>query len=512
MLHIHKELAVQEDIVWGWGEVTQTRDLISGGTGPQQYHKVNAMLIPAKDELGAETSDVQTELDLRMTIAAANKKFALIGGSPTQTFHVAPATAGTHATPQSQVTAQIAAAVSGIANNYAKRNNVLGLDQTTPFTPTKNYQPATKLYVDNKLVQIGAGDMSKAVYDKNDNGIVDNSEALGGIASTDAFMYRGSGTTLDANNFADMGNWVGQNIANAPDKSDTMVANFKSTTGGLAIQMAYSQGTNRSAERVYDGTTWTPWSYALGHTDIVNNFAGNGANPYAVASANTVKQLHTAIQGVEGVPIGTIVMFSGNVGTLPKDWHLCNGAPGSGTPNLNDKFIKGTSDPAKIGTHGGTKKATMPHHTHTANHGHSTRTTSSNGDHHHSMHHGHSATISHASGSHGHEGIYWDPAVGANYGIGLMDFKPYGSGSSHHTSTGLCLIPGHGDKHIKIYGDASGHGHSISVKSFSGNTGSKGDHTHTVSIPTASVTTGAAQVAGDNEPPYYVLAYIMKIA
>jgi len=489
MLHIHKELAVQEDIVWGWGIVTQTRDLISGGTGPIDYHKVNAMIVPAKDEQGNQTSDVQTELDLRMTITTANSKFASLNGSPTQTFHVAPATAGTHATPQAQVASQIAAAVSQIHNNYAKRINVLGLDQTTPFTPTTNYQPATKLYVDNKLTAIGAGDMAKAVYDKNDNGIVDNTDALGGIPSKEAFMYRGTGSSLDADNFASMGSWTGQSIANAPDNSETMIANFNSKANGLTIQMAYSQGSNRSSERTFDGTNWSAWSYALGHTDIVNTFAGNGSNPYAVASANTVKQLHTALTKLSGVPIGTITMFSGNLSTLPADWHLCDG--GATTPNLNDKFIKGTTDGNKIGTHGGHKNATMPSHTHTANHGHNTHSTSSVGSHHHSIRHDHPVDHTALDGYHNHKTPWGLKTIDL-----AMGHTPYGLVTAGHSTTD----------------DGGSHTHKYSVEDYVGNSGDAGHHSHTIKIPTASFTTGSAHVSGDNEPPYYVLAYIMKIA
>ena len=507
MLHIHKELAVKEDIVWGWGTVTQTRDLISGGVGPQDYHKVNASIVPAADELGAETSDVQTELDKRLTIINAAKTYALIGGSPTQTFHVAPATAGTHATPQAQVTAQIAAAVSGIANNYAKRDNVLGLDQTTPFTPTTNYQPATKLYVDNKLTAIGAGDMTKHVYDKNDNGIVDNSEALGGIPAKDAFMYRGTGTSLDANNFNEMGNWVGQNITDAPDTSSTMIANFRSTTGGLAIQMAYSQGTNRSAQREFNGTKWNPWQFAIGSGDIVNNYLGNAGNQYAVASADLVKGLKHTIDTIKPTPIGTIVMFSGNINTLPAEWHLCDGH--ANTPNMEGKFVKGTTDGNKIGTHGGTKSATMPSHTHTANHGHARVHTNTVGDHYHSASHTHSASATNKVGhQHDSETPFshpwkWD-------GNKLQQDKLLKASTTHPSDhTVSHFIDGSNFEKTTTSG---AHGHKITVHTTNVKTNTTGDHKHTVTIPTESVTTGSAHTAGDNEPPYYVLAFIMKIA
>lgn len=56
--------------------------------------------------------------------------------------------------------------------------------QTTnevPYTPTADYHPATKKYVDDIAINSGAGDMLRAVYDMNGNGIVDNAEKLGGV-------------------------------------------------------------------------------------------------------------------------------------------------------------------------------------------------------------------------------------------------------------------------------------------------------------------------------------------
>lgn len=43
--------------------------------------------------------------------------------------------------------------------------NVLTKDNETPFAPTGEYQPATKKYVDERVVDIGAADMTQAVYD-----------------------------------------------------------------------------------------------------------------------------------------------------------------------------------------------------------------------------------------------------------------------------------------------------------------------------------------------------------
>jgi hypothetical protein len=43
------------------------------------------------------------------------------------------------------------------------------------------------------------------------------------------------------------------------------------------------------------------------------------------------------ISGVGIVPIGSIIMWSGTIATIPTNYTLCNG--GNGTPNLTDKFV-----------------------------------------------------------------------------------------------------------------------------------------------------------------------------
>ena len=62
----------------------------------------------------------------------------------------------------------------------ANTSAVLTKTNTAAFTPTGNYHPATKKYVDDTVSAAGGGDMMKTVYDQNGDGIVDNAEKLGG--------------------------------------------------------------------------------------------------------------------------------------------------------------------------------------------------------------------------------------------------------------------------------------------------------------------------------------------
>ena len=56
----------------------------------------------------------------------------------------------------------------------ANSSDVLEKTNTTEFTPTADYQPATKKYVDDSVSSAGSGDMLKSVYDKDDDGIIDD--------------------------------------------------------------------------------------------------------------------------------------------------------------------------------------------------------------------------------------------------------------------------------------------------------------------------------------------------
>ena len=62
----------------------------------------------------------------------------------------------------------------------ADKTEVLTKTNTTVFTPTADYQPATKKYVDDLASNKGGGDMLKSAYDANKDGVVNDSDKLGG--------------------------------------------------------------------------------------------------------------------------------------------------------------------------------------------------------------------------------------------------------------------------------------------------------------------------------------------
>ena len=56
-------------------------------------------------------------------------------------------------------------------------------------------------------------------------------------------------------------------------------------------------------------------------------------------------------------PVGSIIPYTGDLEKIPVGWHLCDGI--NGTPNLNNTFLKGTSQQSEIGETGGNNQYTL---------------------------------------------------------------------------------------------------------------------------------------------------------
>ena len=182
-----------------------------------------------------------------------------------------------------------------------------------------------------------------------------------------------------------------------------------------------------------------------------------------------------------GSPAGTIVMWSGT--TAPSGWAICNGT--NGTPDLRGRFVVGMDEDAvttpvntttqtlnygAIGNMGGKNnhsllESEIPEHTHAINNA---------PNHNHKF-----ITSTAAEHDHGTDRYLYQAASSGGYQAGVTPNK----GTSTHQS-----------KQIPTSG---GHNHS-------GTTDSNGSHSHTM----GAVGSG---IAHENRPPYYVLAYIIKL-
>ena len=161
-------------------------------------------------------------------------------------------------------------------------------------------------------------------------------------------------------------------------------------------------------------------------------------------------------------PQGLICLWSGLVTAIPAGWAICNGS--NGTPDLRGRFIMGANTSTILpGATGGANT-----HTHTATAANTTAATTIGATTLTAAQmpaHEHTPVINFsnaASGGAGSGGFL----IGAKAGttnVYATETSEGGGGSHTHTATGTA-------------------------------------HTHTVTIAT-----------GDNLPPYYVLAYIMKL-
>ena len=128
-----------------------------------------------------------------------------------------------------------------------------------------------------------------------------------------------------------------------------------------------------------------------GTINTTGNVLASRGNLGTLSVTGNITTTGSIIQnGITGgiIPIGGIIMWSGNVATIPTNWAFCNGL--NGTPDLRNQFIIGaaadssgqanttvTGSTTKIG---GTANAIVVSHTHTANvtdpgHFHNTRGT-----------------------------------------------------------------------------------------------------------------------------------------
>ena len=174
----------------------------------------------------------------------------------------------------------------------------------------------------------------------------------------------------------------------------------------------------------------------------------------------------TASQLNSPVPQGVIVMWSGSLVSVPAGWALCDGT--NGTPNLRDRFVIGAGTTFAVGATGG-----------------STTTTSAGGHTHTEL----------AAGSHNHSGVTGDTTLTVDqipaHSHSMTAVPTAGTGFGY---TGLNGVTGTNVTSTNSTGGGMPHNHGI---------GSDGSHTHSINAVgdhTHSIT-----------PPYFALAYIMKI-
>lgn len=176
------------------------------------------------------------------------------------------------------------------------------------------------------------------------------------------------------------------------------------------------------------------------------------------------------------VPTGGIIMWSGR--DIPEGWALCDGT--NKTPDLRNRFVIGAGDEYNPHQKGGEKNVTLteenlPSHTHTG-------TISSDGRHKHSG-------SSEVSGSHIHD------IMGGTGGDTMSSPKSGGGNIAGMDGPDTWL----NSSSYNLVRESGDHSHDFE-------TDYSGEHDHAVSIDPA----GSNQ-PHENMPPFYALAYIMKL-
>lgn len=188
------------------------------------------------------------------------------------------------------------------------------------------------------------------------------------------------------------------------------------------------------------------------------------------ALTSTGVRFPDASEQTAALPLGTVVVWTGSIASIPTGWQLCDGTGGS--PDLRDRFVVGAGNLYAVGDTGGDATVVLtapqlPDHTHTA-----PASLAPAGSHTH--------TVSIGTG-----GLHSHP-ISARRTPG-----PIGAGGTPVTnSTGGAVG----------VGGAGSHSHTTS-------TSPANPHSHTATA-TLTATAGGAH---ENRPPYYAIAFIIHL-
>ena len=199
---------------------------------------------------------------------------------------------------------------------------------------------------------------------------------------------------------------------------------------------------------------WLQYGYSY-------KFILEDANSNIIDTYDNIAGIITSIPATSpALPSGAILIWSGSVGSIPSGFVLCNGL--NSTPDLRNSFILGAGDTYTVGQTGGSTDAVVVSHTHTA-----TVT---------DPQHTHSASSSVTDPGHQHSNSV--SSSGGGSGPWLVFNNPTTTVNTNTATTGI----------------------SVATSINAASTG----------ISVSNATTGVSG-SGANLPPYYALAYIMKI-
>ena len=267
------------------------------------------------------------------------------------------------------------------------------------------------------------------------------------------------------------------------------------TTASNANLIAVSDESSDTTCSVLYSPNATGYQPARTGTNLTFNSVSGTLESTNISVASTVTA--TTFSGGGTIPIGGIIMWSGS-GTAPTGWALCDG--NNGTPDLSNKFIIGAT--SHVGSTwytdvegsdkstGGQKDGTLGAHSHTIN------------NHTHSFSDSFSGTTGNDTHNHSVSGTTGNDTH--NHTIQSATGLGGGSRVASQNSTGNTAVTTNDTHNHSWSGTTSNdtHNHSFSG-SVSGNTGNPSDR---------STNSQGVTLTNKNLPPYFALAFIMRIS
>jgi hypothetical protein len=188
-----------------------------------------------------------------------------------------------------------------------------------------------------------------------------------GTVSTTGTITGGNLTT--AGTISAAGNISGGNIIGTivGTVSTTSVSAAGNVTGGNIL----TSGIITATGNITGGNILTAGRVSLsGNLTASGNTAlsGNATAPTAANGTSTTQIATTAfvVNAItnSAIPAGVILLWSGSLASIPSGWALCNGA--NGTPDLRNRFVVGAGSTYAVNATGGSANSTLVDHTHSA--------------------------------------------------------------------------------------------------------------------------------------------------
>ena len=355
--------------------------------------------------------------------------------------------------------------------------NQLGSTNTGP----KNYDVVFRIYNDQTLSSVGNRLWSEQQTVTVDKGYF---SVMLGEGSTYQSEARPLLSTLFTNAVDASDRYVEITVKGigASGADSTLLPRMRLLSSPYAYLAKYSLGASTLVNAGFNVVSMTRTNVGINNAspasalDVNGTITGSGLNVQGAATITGAATLGAAtatsltagnisasgtISGFGTIPLGGIIMWSGT--TVPAGWALCDGSTvnSRATPDLRGRFVLGSGagsglTPRVTGNSGGEEYHTlaaseMPSHSHSVDP--PATSTSSNGD------HSHNAMRDISSGE-----------AGNVVRLGVSNYKGWGTV-----------------------------------------TDSAGSHTHAVDIPAFNSASTGGGGAHNNMPPYYVLAFIMRV-